>query len=99
MHAVPIAWRRPDELLALLPAGASPETPADEALSVVRDIAEVVAGPCRVGVATGPASRLSQRGTGPPAGRCVELISFPHGHLEGIPEVAVARRVIGPPGD
>jgi hypothetical protein len=60
MHAVPIAWRRPDELLTLLPACSPPETPADVALSVVRDIAEAVAGACRVGVATGPADRLAE---------------------------------------
>ncbi|WP_410667749.1 PucR family transcriptional regulator [Amycolatopsis sp. cmx-4-68] len=60
MHAVPIAWRGPDELLVLLPAGAPQETPADDALSVVRDIAEAVAGACRVGVATGPAGRLPE---------------------------------------
>ncbi|MDQ7808661.1 helix-turn-helix domain-containing protein [Amycolatopsis sp. A133] len=60
MHAVPIAWRRPDELLALLPACAPRETPSDDALPVVRDIADAVAGPCRVGAATGPAARLPE---------------------------------------
>lgn len=60
MHAVPIAWRRPDELLTLLPACSLQETPADGALPVVRDIAAAVEGACRVGVATGPASRLPE---------------------------------------
>jgi hypothetical protein len=60
MHAVPIAWHRPDELLALLPVCAPREESPDDALPVVRDIAEVVAGPCRVGVATGPAGKLPE---------------------------------------
>ncbi|MEU8635468.1 PucR family transcriptional regulator [Amycolatopsis sp. NPDC048633] len=60
LHAVPIAWRGPEELLALLPACAPQETTADDALLVVRDIAEAVAGSCRVGVATGPAGRLPE---------------------------------------
>ncbi|MEU5265675.1 helix-turn-helix domain-containing protein [Amycolatopsis sp. NPDC021455] len=60
MHAVPLAWRRPDELLALLPACSPRAEPPDDPLPVVRDIAEVVEGPCRVGVATGPAGRLPE---------------------------------------
>ncbi|MEV4050053.1 helix-turn-helix domain-containing protein [Amycolatopsis sp. NPDC049688] len=59
LHTVPIAWRRPDELLVLLPVCAREETPGDDALAVVRDIAEAVAGACRVGVAAGPAARLA----------------------------------------
>ncbi|WP_410643470.1 PucR family transcriptional regulator [Amycolatopsis sp. lyj-346] len=60
LHPVPIAWRRPDELLVLLPACPARDTPPDDTLPVVRDIAETVEARCRVGVATGPASRLSE---------------------------------------
>jgi PucR-like helix-turn-helix protein len=60
MYAVPIAWRRPGELLTLLPACPSQETLVDDALPVVRDIAEAAEGACRVGVATGPADRLPE---------------------------------------
>ncbi|WP_410606730.1 PucR family transcriptional regulator [Amycolatopsis sp. lyj-109] len=60
LHAVPLAWRRPDELLALLPACPAREAPADDALPVVRDIAEAVQAACRVGVATGPAGKLAE---------------------------------------
>jgi hypothetical protein len=59
-HAVPIAWRRPDELLVLLPACAPRAEAPDDTLPVVRDIAELVEGPCRVGVATGVAGRLPE---------------------------------------
>ncbi|MGW4058136.1 PucR family transcriptional regulator [Amycolatopsis sp. NPDC004747] len=60
LHAVPIAWPQPDELVALLPACPAGETPADEALPVVRDLAGAVAAACRVGVAAGPAERLAE---------------------------------------
>ncbi|WP_235190788.1 hypothetical protein [Amycolatopsis rifamycinica] len=62
LHAAPVAWRRPDELLALLPACPERETAVDDALPVVRDIAEAVARPAA------PASR-SARPTGWPR-RC-----------------------------
>lgn len=60
MHSVPIAWRRPDELLVLLPVCPAHETAADDALPVVRDIAELVAGACHIGVVTGSADRLAE---------------------------------------
>ncbi|MFI6303171.1 PucR family transcriptional regulator [Amycolatopsis thailandensis] len=64
-HTVPIAWRRSDELLALLPwqdlgAPSDREGKWAGALSVVRDIAGKVDGACRVGASTGGAGALGE---------------------------------------
>jgi len=51
-HRVPMTWREPHELVALLPCDDT-ETAEERALSLVRDFAHMVGQPCATGAATG----------------------------------------------
>lgn len=51
-HRAPATWHRPDELAALLPAG-------QDALALVRTVADGTGQPCAVGAATGPLAMLA----------------------------------------
>jgi hypothetical protein len=51
-HRAPATWHRPGELAALLPAG-------QDALALVRTVADGTGQPCAVGAATGPLAMLA----------------------------------------
>ncbi|RSM91491.1 PucR family transcriptional regulator [Kibdelosporangium aridum] len=51
-YQVPMTWREPDELVALLPCGGT-EAAEERALGLARDFAQMVGRPCATGAATG----------------------------------------------
>lgn len=51
-YPVPMTWREPDELVALLPCGDT-EAAEERALSLARDFAQMVGRPCATAAATG----------------------------------------------
>lgn len=57
-HPVPITWRDPEELVALLPCG-DPEAAQDRATTLARDFAQLVGRPCATGAATGRTHALA----------------------------------------
>ncbi|RFS82234.1 PucR family transcriptional regulator [Actinomadura spongiicola] len=57
-HRVPMTWRRPEELVAVLPCGdvgsaEAVEAMEERALGLVRDFAEMLGRPCAAGATTG----------------------------------------------
>ncbi|GAA2619916.1 helix-turn-helix domain-containing protein [Actinomadura fulvescens] len=56
-HQVPMTWREPDELVAVLPCG-DVAAAEEHALCLVRDFARMVGRPCAAGAAAGQARAL-----------------------------------------
>jgi hypothetical protein len=70
-RGMPLMWRDPEELVALVPgdpdrsagtasAGTASAVAEDRALSLVRDVAEGVGGMCAIGVGAGPVGALAE---------------------------------------
>lgn len=57
-YPVPMIWREPDEVVALLPCGDT-EAAEERAMCLVRDIAQLVGRPCATGAATGRVRALA----------------------------------------